>query len=227
MQYINLINAGLSDYRKIWQLQNKLFDKVVDERDQHYLILTEHHPVITIGKSGSRNNLVATDAELSSKGIDTIDIDRGGDVTFHGPGQLVGYPILNLNQFKKDIHWYLRALEDVIIGTISEFGITGTREPGLTGVWVGSGKICALGVKVTRWVTKHGFALNVNTNLDYFDHIIPCGISDKGITSISHLTGNIIPVKDVSNILLHYFERVFSAQLSTDMSENITREIYV
>jgi lipoyl(octanoyl) transferase len=227
VQHINLIKAGLSDYRQIWKLQNRLFKKVVDHRDQHYLILTEHHPVITIGKSGNRNNLIASEAHLKSIGIDTIDIDRGGDITFHGPGQMVGYPILNLYKFKKDIHWYLRALEDVIIRTISEFGITGLREQGLTGVWVGSRKICALGVNVTRWVTKHGFALNIHTNLNYFDHIIPCGISDRGVTSISQLTGNIIPVKDVSNILLRHFENVFSVTFGEDLSENILREFHV
>jgi lipoyl(octanoyl) transferase len=219
VQQIELIEAGLSDYRELWRLQEKLFSEVQNNRDKNYLILTEHNPVITRGKSAKSASLLSSESHLHSIGIDLIAIDRGGDFTFHGPGQLVGYPILNLLNFKKDIHWYLRALEEVIIKTIADYGLDGTRIEGLTGVWVDGKKICAIGVKITRWVTMHGFALNVNTDLKYFHHIIPCGISERGVTSISELTGNIISLKDVSNHLTLNFEKIFSAVTTTVITD--------
>ena len=166
MKSIEIIQLGITDYHQAWNYQKKLFDKVVKERAQNYLLLTEHNPVITVGKSGSLKNLLATPAQLASQGIELIDIDRGGDITFHGPGQLVGYPILDLTQFEQDIHWYLRMIEEVIIKSLMDFGINGERIENLTGVWVKNRKICAIGVKVTRWVTMHGFALNISTDLE-------------------------------------------------------------
>ena len=201
------------DYRKAWELQKSLFNNIVKSRSHNYLIITEHNPVITIGKTGSLDNLIADPSHLSSKGIDVIEIDRGGDITFHGPGQLVGYPIMNLSQFQQDIHWYLRNLEEVIIHTLNDFAILGIRIPGLTGVWVKNNKICAIGVKVTRWVTMHGFALNISTNLDYFKHIIPCGINDKGVTSIFEEIGNKVAMKDVINRLCTNFEKTFEVKI--------------
>jgi lipoyl(octanoyl) transferase len=201
------------EYRKAWELQKSLFNNIVKSHSNNYLIITEHNPVITIGKTGSRDNLIADPSSLSSTGIDVIEIDRGGDITFHGPGQLVGYPIINLSQFRQDIHWYLRNLEEVIIHTLNDFEINGIRIPGLTGVWVKNNKICAIGVKVTRWVTMHGFALNISTDLDYFKHIIPCGINDKGVTSIFEEIGNKVDMKDVINRLCTNFEKTFEVKI--------------
>jgi len=213
LKTIELIESGITNYHEAWEFQKRLFNQVVNERSQNYLIITEHKPVITIGKTGSLENLLTEPSYLESKGIDVIEIDRGGDITFHGPGQLVGYPILDLSQFHKDIHWYLRNIEEVIIHTLSDFGIQGERLPGLTGVWVKKKKICAIGVKVTRWVTMHGFALNVSTNLDYFKHIIPCGISDHGVTSIFEEIGNNVDQKDVIKSLYHNFSEIFKVSL--------------
>ena len=220
MKSIELIEPGITNYREAWEFQKRLFNRVVEERSQNYLILTEHDPVITIGKSGSLKNLLTEPSHLVSKGIDLVDIDRGGDITFHGPGQLVGYPIIDLSQFQKDIHWYLRTIEEVIIQLLREFNIEGIRIPDLTGVWVKNRKICAIGVKVTRWVTMHGFALNISTDLNYFNHIIPCGISDHGVTSIFEELGNIVDQKDVINSLYHYFSTLFEVKLSKIQKSN-------
>jgi lipoyl(octanoyl) transferase len=215
LKTIELIKPGITNYQQAWDFQKNLFDKVVEERSQNYLILTEHEPVITIGKTGSLNNLLTEPSLLKSKDIDLVEIDRGGDITFHGPGQLVGYPILDLTQFQKDIHWYLRTIEEVIIRTVGEFGIEGKRIPDLTGVWVEKRKICAIGVKVTRWVTMHGFALNISTDLNYFNHIIPCGISNYGVTSIFEERGNIVDQKDVITSLCHYFDTLFDVEITS------------
>jgi lipoyl(octanoyl) transferase len=189
----------------------------METREQNFLIITEHNPVITIGKSATTDNIVADPKYLMSLGIDIIKTDRGGDITFHGPGQIIGYPILNLLKFEKDIYWYLRQLEQVVINTLANFKIQAKRIDGLTGIWVNDRKICAIGVKITRWVTMHGFALNVSTNLDYFKYIIPCGISDKGVASISDLVGNNIDIKDVRKKILNNFEIVFNVEI---VSEN-------
>lgn len=212
MKTLEIIESGITDFQEAWDFQKGLFNQVVADRSENFLILTEHNPVITIGKTGSYKNLITDPKHLNSKGINVVEIDRGGDITFHGPGQLVGYPILDLSQFKKDIHWFLRNLEEVIIHTLRDFDIEGERIPDLTGVWVKGNKICAIGVKVTRWVTMHGFALNVSTNLDHFNHIIPCGISGHGVTSIFEQIGNIVDQKDVINSLNHHFAEIFDVQ---------------
>jgi len=221
---ITLINAGRSDYRKSWDLQKRLFEQVAKRKSDQYLIITEHEPVITIGKTGSKSNLLAEKDYLTQKKIDVVDIDRGGDITFHGPGQIVGYPILDLALFKKDIHWYLRALEDVIIKVLAEYNITAIRDKKLTGVWVNNKKICALGIKTSSWITMHGFALNVQTNLDYFDLIVPCGINDKGVTSISEQVGNSIEQNDVINKLIIHFQNVFNVAIVP--GENPVNQLY-
>lgn len=225
MQKVTLIQAGTSDYREMWDLQNRLHRSVVDNGSEQYLILTEHKPVITIGKSGSKNNLLANPEWLKKQGIEVIENDRGGDITFHGPGQIVGYPILNLAKFKKDIHWYLRAIEDVIIESLGELGLTAQRQEKLTGVWIENRKICAIGVKTSRWVTMHGFALNVLTNLDYFKMIIPCGINDKGVTSISYELGNTIELNHVINILISNFQDIFRVNILPGNMHSITKKI--
>jgi lipoyl(octanoyl) transferase len=210
---IELIQPGLTDFTETWKLQQKLYDEVLSKRSRNFLILTEHHPVITIGKSGSTQNLLADKSFLESNGIGVVNIDRGGDITFHGPGQIVGYPVLNLSAFKEDVNWYLRQLENIIIDTLADFQIESSRISGLTGVWVGNNKICAIGVKVTRWVTMHGFALNLSTNLKFFDYIIPCGIQDKGITSILSELGNNPGKNLVINSLCTNIEKIFNVKI--------------
>ncbi len=209
MNQVYLHKYGFSSYRDAWTLQQELFDDVTKQRNIHHLVLTEHHPVITIGKSGTKKNLLVRPEYLEQQNIDLVEIDRGGDITFHGPGQLIGYPILDLTAFKKDVHWYLRMLEEIIIRTLYVFDIDSGRVPGLTGVWINNAKICAIGIKVTRWVTMHGFALNVNTDLSFFKHIIPCGINDKQVTSISQLVGNNLDINHVIKELVGQFEQVF------------------
>ncbi|HRH34170.1 MAG TPA: lipoyl(octanoyl) transferase LipB, partial [Catalimonadaceae bacterium] len=179
-----------------------------------FFFFVEHSPVFTLGKSGFPENLLVSESELEERKVEFFKSNRGGDITFHGPGQLVGYPILDLDQFYTDIHRYLREIEEVIIKTIAEFGIqNGGRKEGLTGVWVGEEKICAIGVRASRWVTMHGFALNVNTNLQYFDWIVPCGIQDKGVTSMEKILGKSIDMEEVKTVLKVNFEKIFKAKL--------------
>ncbi|MBI3579927.1 MAG: lipoyl(octanoyl) transferase LipB [Ignavibacteriales bacterium] len=205
-------NIGRTKYVDAWDLQHKLFDL------RHYgligdlLLFTEHEHVYTIGKGGDENHLLASDAELNLGGIDVFKIDRGGDITYHGPGQVVGYPIIDLNNYFADIHRYLRSLEEVMILALDEFGIEAGREEGLTGVWVKGEKIAACGVKVSRWVTMHGFALNVNTDLQKFERIIPCGIFHKGVTSMQKILGKEIELEEVHQKLTEAFSFVFGCQ---------------
>ena len=210
---VQLLDIGLQKYIDAWNLQKQLFEEVTAKREKNYLILTEHSPVITLGKSSDEKNIVTNHNILESKNIDVVEIDRGGDVTFHGPGQIVGYPILNLNDFKKDIHWYLRSIEEVIIQTLSHFEISAGRIKDLTGVWVNNQKICAIGVKVTRWVTMHGFALNVSTQLDNFNHIIPCGINDKSVTSMQEITNQDFLMEKVKDKICESFKTVFNVEI--------------
>ena len=222
MNKVNLIQTGLTNYNDIWNLQKYYFQKVTENRDCNYLIFTEHKPVITIGKSGGDENIVANRQYLKDQGIAVVEIDRGGDITYHGPGQIVVYPILNLLEFKKDIHWYLRSLEEIVIQTLIEFAIPAQRIKGLTGVWVGDKKICAIGIKVTRWVSMHGIALNVSPDLNYFNYIIPCGIKGKGVTSIFEQIGNIIPVNHVILKLIEKFEQILQVKVVFEKFNGIT-----
>lgn len=210
--HITVSNIGRTRYQYAWDLQHKIFDL------RHYgmigdvLLYTEHEHVYTIGKGGDENHLLATEAELCEHGVDVVRIDRGGDITYHGPGQVVGYPIIDLNGYVPDIHRYLRALEEVIIQTLEEFGIEAGREEGLTGVWVKGQKVAAIGVRVSKWVTMHGFALNVNTDLRKFDRIIPCGIFHKGVTSMERILGHTVPLERVHQKLTDSFAPVFGCQ---------------
>jgi lipoyl(octanoyl) transferase len=225
MREIKIINLSLTDYKSTWDLQKKLFDLRVEGKISDTLLLNEHNHVYTIGKSGDDNHLLANDEELKISGAEVYHIDRGGDVTYHGPGQLVGYPILDLNNYYLDIHRYLRDIEEVIIRTLTDFGLKAHRDSNFTGVWVGNEKIAALGVKVSRWVTMHGFALNVNTDLSYFEHIIPCGIFHKGVTSIEKLLGHRVPLDEVSRFVVKHFENVFNVKCSEQKSEQINELI--
>jgi lipoyl(octanoyl) transferase len=223
-------DLGVLSYDKSWEHQKRIFDNIISQKinnrtlkkkikTENHLLIVEHKPVYTIGKSGEISNLLLDDQELKLKGIDFKKINRGGDITFHGLGQIVGYPILDLDNFFTDIGLYLRTLEEVIISTIDFFGIKGFRINGETGVWVKDEsnslkKICAFGIKASRWVTMHGFALNVNTDLTYFDNIIPCGISDKGVTSLQEILNQKIAPKTVKEKLYENIARLFNAELS-------------
>jgi len=210
---ITSVRLGLTDYESAWELQRRIFELRVAGRIPDVLLLNEHHHVYTIGKSGDPNHLLANSQELRAKDMTVLSVDRGGDITYHGPGQLVAYPILDLNGYGLDIHRYLRSLEEVIILTLAGYGIEARRDDKFTGVWVGSDKIAAIGVKVSHWVTMHGLAFNVNTDLSFFDRIIPCGIFDKGVTSLERLTGKKVPMDGMSALLTKNFGHVFDADI--------------
>ncbi len=178
------LNLGKADYKEVWDLQKKLHRYKQNNKFEDVIITVEHEPVYTLGKTGDRNHILISDEEMKQRGISYYEIDRGGDITYHGPGQLVVYPIFDLNNHYNDTHRFLRDLEEVVIQTLKEYNISSNRIEEYTGVWVGEKKICAIGIKVSRWITMHGLALNVNNDLSYFDKIIPCGIFEKGVTSM-------------------------------------------
>ncbi len=227
------IHLGLKDYQDAWDFQERLFKKTVDQKianrkaekddevtTKNYLIFCEHPHVYTLGKSGDENHLLANDAFLKEKQATFYKINRGGDITYHGPGQVVGYPILDLDHFFTDIHKYLRFLEEAVILTLKEYGIEAGRVEGLTGVWLDGDnnqkarKICALGVKSSRWVTMHGFAFNINTNLEYFNYIVPCGIQDKAVTSLAKELGREVNIKEVEAKLKNHLVEIFEMELT-------------
>ena len=205
MRKIDILNLGVKPYKEVWDLQKELVEKRRNGQINDTLILVEHEPVYTLGKNADENHIL----QHSPQDVKTYHVERGGDVTFHGPGQLVGYPILDLHNYKKSISWYMRSLEQLIIDTLAEYGITAERKVGLTGVWVGDEKIAALGVRVTRWVTMHGFALNVTPDLIYYSSIIPCGIFEYGVTSMAKLVTNEITVNSVKRVLTKMFMNQF------------------
>ncbi|WP_224485516.1 lipoyl(octanoyl) transferase LipB [Robertkochia aurantiaca] len=221
---------GNRDYKETWDYQEELFKEIFDVKVRNrresqedptpnYLLFVEHPHVYTLGKSGDVNNLLLNEEQLKEKGATFYKINRGGDITYHGPGQLVGYPILDLDNFFTDIHKYLRLLEEVIILTLEEYGLKGERSKGETGVWLDVGtpfarKICAMGVRASRWITMHGFALNVNADLGYFDNIIPCGIRGKAVTSLNvELGQKEVPMVEVGEKVQRHFVRLFEAEL--------------
>ena len=222
-------DLGLKDYKETWDYQELLFQQTVDlkiknrreesilETPNHFLFV-EHPHVYTLGKSGDLSNLLVNEEQLSERGAKFYKINRGGDITYHGPGQIVGYPILDLDNFFTDIHKYLRFLEEMVILTLQEYGLNAERSEGETGVWLDVGtpfarKICAMGVRASRWVTMHGFALNVNADLGYFDLMIPCGIKGKSVTSLNvELGKKEIPMENVKEKLLKHFSKLFEAE---------------
>ena len=227
---IEIIDLGLKDYQETWDFQESLFQNILQlksnnrkdnlEQDTpNYLLFVEHPHVYTLGKSGHIENLLISEEKIKAIDAKFYKINRGGDITYHGPGQIVGYPILDLENFFTDIHKYLRLLEEMIILTLAEYGLKAERSKGETGVWLDVGtpfarKICALGVRASRWVTMHGFALNVNTNLGYFDNMIPCGIKDKAVTSLNVELGKAeISMEEVKEKLLKHFLVLFEAEL--------------
>ncbi|MCF8242346.1 MAG: lipoyl(octanoyl) transferase LipB [Melioribacteraceae bacterium] len=203
-------DLGLIDYKEAWDLQKSIFDLRVKNEIKDKLFLLEHPHTYTFGKTADKNNLVGNEDYLRQNKISVYDIDRGGDITYHGPGQIVGYPIIDLKEWKQDTHLYLRSLEEVIIRTCADYGLECGRVPEFTGVWIENRKICAIGIKVSRWVTMHGFAFNVNTNLDLFNGIIPCGIKDKEVTSLSKELGSDVPVEEVKSKIIEHFKQVFN-----------------
>jgi lipoyl(octanoyl) transferase len=217
---IKIKDLGIMEYQAAWDfqesvLQEQLALKKENKPTENHLFFVEHPPVYTLGKSGNIENVLLNEQELAAKSIQFFRTNRGGDITFHGPGQVVGYPIIDLENFKTDIGWYLRSLETVIIDTLFEYGISGERSAGETGVWLDAGtngrerKICAMGVRCSRWVTMHGFALNVNTNLDYFNFIIPCGIQNKKVTSMQLEVQQLLPCAEVKERIAKNFQLIF------------------
>jgi lipoyl(octanoyl) transferase len=220
---------GLLDYLQAWDKQEEIFssivsiktknrDAVIVQPTNNHLVFVEHPHVYTLGKSGKQENLLLDEEGLKVKNALYYKINRGGDITYHGPGQLVGYPILDLDNFFTDIHLYLRKLEEAVILTLAHYGIAAGRYPGFTGVWIDADnerarKICALGVRCSRWVTMHGFAFNVNTDLDYFKNIVPCGIDDKDVTSMQRELGMTLNINEVKKILLRHISVIFEMEI--------------
>ena len=198
-------NIGRKSYKAVWDLQKEMQQQRIKGEIDDTLILVEHDPVYTLGKNANEDHLL----QSRDESVDVFNIERGGDITFHGPGQLVGYPILDLSNYKKSVSWYMRTLEQVLIDTLIEFKIIAQRNDGLTGVWVGDEKIAALGVRISRWVTMHGFALNVNPDLSFYDGIIPCGIFDHGVTSMEQLLGKTQNNDNVKNVVIKKFNKYF------------------
>ena len=202
---LQVIDLGLKPYKQVWNLQKTLQNKLIDGVKRDCLILVEHEPVYTLGKNADPNHLL----QSRDKSINVYNIERGGDITFHGPGQLVVYPILNLAHYKKSISWYMRSLEQLIIDVLEKFEIKGNRVKGYTGVWVGDKKIAAQGVRLSRWVTMHGFSINVNTDLSFYDGIIPCGIFDHGVTSIEKELNATQQMDKVKLLVIDSFKGIF------------------
>mgnify|MGYP000621790391 CR=1 FL=1 len=226
---IILRDIGKSSFSDAWQYQEEIFKQTIDQKiknrssenkidTNNFLIITEHNPVYTIGKSGNITNLLLNEVELKTQGIEFYKINRGGDITYHGPGQIMGYPIIDLDNFFTDINLYLRKLEEVIINTLQSYDLNGFTIKGETGVWVKdnnglSKKVCAFGIRASRWVTMHGFSFNVKPELNYFKNIIPCGIKDKGVTSVSELKKSDIEMNEIKQVLYENFAKSFSAEL--------------
>ena len=204
-EQIIVLDLGYRPYQEVWDLQKEMQAKRINIEIEDTLILVEHEPVYTLGKNADENHLL----QNRDESVDVFQIERGGDITFHGPGQLVGYPILDLSNYKKSVSWYMRTLEQVTIDVLDEIGIEAKRSEGLTGVWVGDEKIAAQGVRISRWVTMHGFALNVNTDLSFYDGIIPCGIFDHGVTSIEQLLGEKQDMETVKQVVIKKFNQNF------------------
>lgn len=228
---VQIQDLGLKDYKETWDYQEELFQGILDMKSQNrkneanqketpnYFLFVEHPHVYTLGKSGHMENMLLNEEQLKAKNATFYKINRGGDITYHGPGQIVGYPILDLDNFFTDIHKYLRFLEEVIIKTLADYGLKGERSEGETGVWLDVGtpfarKICAMGVRASRWVTMHGFALNVNADLGYFDNIIPCGIRGKAVASLNVELGvEKVNEEEVKEKILNYFKEMFEAEV--------------
>ncbi|HEX6981608.1 MAG TPA: lipoyl(octanoyl) transferase LipB [Balneolaceae bacterium] len=227
MNKVEFYDLGHAPYQPVWDLQSTIQQRLINEKlrrrkqelteserqNNDVLLFVEHPHVYTLGKSGDKANLLKGMAELAGIDAEFVEVDRGGDITYHGPGQVVGYPIFDLGYHFTDVHKYLRFLEEIIIRTCADYDIEAGRIEGLTGVWVDDEKICAMGIRCSRWVTMHGFALNVNADLSYFNHIVPCGITDKKVTSLHKILGHKIDANQVKQRLLTHFEKVFDIRV--------------
>ncbi len=235
MQQVLFQHLGRRRYKEVWDYQESLLKSNTEIKSVsrqantpvpplelptvHHLLFVEHEPVYTLGKNGKDVHVLINEQDRDQRGIEYFHINRGGDITFHGPGQLVGYPILDLEKFRPDLGWYLRSLEEVIIATMAEYGLKGERSAGETGVWLDTTirgrerKICAMGIKCSRWISMHGFALNVNTDLDYFQHIIPCGIQGKQVTSLEKELGRSVSMEEVAEKVKRNFEKIFACRV--------------
>lgn len=216
----NYCDLGLIDYQEAWDLQKDIFNRRHHGEIEDTFFLLEHPHTYTLGKVAEKENLISSESQLKELGVSVYEIDRGGDITYHGPGQIVGYPIIKLSDWKEDTHQYLRGLEEVIIRTCAEYGLTAGRNPKYTGVWIGERKIAAIGIKVSRWITMHGFAFNINTDLSYFGGIIPCGIKDKDVTSLQRELDKEINLGEVKNILIEKFAEIFEYDSFLEKEKN-------
>jgi len=242
MKQVSLLDLGLVDYKKAWDLQERLFDRTIqikigkrkgdfpaDTPTENHLVFCEHPHVYTLGKTGDEKNLLVNKETLDQNNATFYKINRGGDITYHGPGQVVGYPVFDLDNFFTDIGRFLRYLEEAVILTLAEYGITASRIKGATGVWLDpekeqhARKICAIGVRTSRWVTMHGFALNVNTDLDYFSNIIPCGISDRSVTSMEKELGRTIDLSEVKMSLCTHIATLFECEINARTENSIAK----
>jgi lipoate-protein ligase B len=217
------VDLGRRAYVETWELQRRLVERRQRQEIPDVLLFVEHPETYTLGRSGKREHLLVDEGALSSLGARFVETDRGGDITFHGPGQVVGYPILDLRRWTMDVHRYLRALEEVLIQALSTFGIEAGREAGYTGVWHPAGKLAAIGVRVSRWVTSHGFALNVTTDLEYFRRIVPCGIADRGVSSMAGLLEPPVPLETVREEIAGRFGRVFERAMKPVAETDLVR----
>ena len=232
MRQVHFQDLGLIDYAEAWAYQTKLFQATIDRKianrnlpgnqqvlTEDHLLFCEHPHVYTLGKSGKQSHLLLNGTEMREKGVQFFPIDRGGDITYHGPGQIVGYPIFDMDHHFTDIHRFLRTLEEAVIGTLEAYNIKAGRINGLTGVWLDwndpfkARKICAFGIRASRWVTMHGFAFNVNTDLSYFENIVPCGITDKGVTCMAKELGGLVDIEAVKNRLKLELADLFDVEL--------------
>ena len=224
-RHVAIRDCGVVAFAEAWETQRQLHARIVDQKKalhaitDNFLLLYEHPHVYTLGRTTQPSNVLFDQALLDRIGAETFAIDRGGDVTYHGYGQLVGYPILNLSMWKEDLHWFLRALEETIIRTLAHYSIEGYRVDGRTGVWAKEEKVCAIGIKCSHWTTMHGFAWNLNTDLNYFNNIIPCGIQDKGVTSVEKLLGRKVEMQEAKRIYTEEFATVFGCSV---LPEDVT-----
>ena len=226
---VKVLDLGRKDYKETWDLQTEIHEglkrskrEAIDLGYMNTLILVEHPPVYTLGKSGKESNVIWNEEEREEEGVSYYKINRGGDITYHGPGQLVVYPIFDLDQFNRDVHWYVRSLEQVVIDTLQEFGINSKRLEGYTGVWIedeeGQRKVCAIGVHLSRWVSMHGLALNVDPRLRHFEGIVPCGIDEAGksVTSMTRELGKPLEVKRVKEVMIKNFQRIYNYEIKAN-----------
>ena len=218
---------GRRDYREIWELQRRLVKERQAGQVPDLLLFVEHPPTYTLGRGGRREHLLISEEELSRLGASLVETDRGGDITYHGPGQIVGYPIVDLKQIEPDVHQYLRRLEEILIRTLVDFGLATHRSRGFTGVWHRQGKIAAMGVRISRWVTCHGFALNVSTELRYFNHIVPCGIVDRRVTSMEAILRKPVLLSSVKDVITAEFGRRFHRRMLAFSEKALLQEAHI